>query len=141
MFKRILVPTDLTRFSDTAFRVALELARNHGAALHLLHVLPEMKYGMVAQYFPADAEAKAVAESRERLSKEIESHDLGDISCEISVRVGNIYEEVLDCGTDIKADLIVMAHLDRHGVERFLMGSNAEKVVRYAHCSVLVVRH
>jgi nucleotide-binding universal stress UspA family protein len=55
------------------------------------------------------------------------------------VRQGGIYHEILEEAKSIKADLIVMSS-HRVGVRTYFLGSNAGHVVRYATCSVLVVR-
>jgi nucleotide-binding universal stress UspA family protein len=48
--------------------------------------------------------------------------------------------EILRCAQVEKVDLIIMGHQDRHGLDLFVLGSVAMKVVKNAHCSVLVVR-
>ena len=60
-----------------------------------------------------------------------------------TVRQGGIYQEILEEAGSIDADLIVMSshRPQRHAVRTYFLGSNAGHVVRYAHCSVLVVRN
>ena len=59
------------------------------------------------------------------------------------MRQGGIYQEILDEATSMPADLIVMTshRPQRHAVRTYFLGSNAGHVVRYARCSVLVVRN
>lgn len=49
-------------------------------------------------------------------------------------------ESIIKCAEEEKADLIVMGHREKKGLDRFLIGSVAAKVVAYAPCSVLIVR-
>ena len=60
-----------------------------------------------------------------------------------TVRQGSIYQEILEEANSINADLIVMSshRPHRHAVRTYFLGSNAGHVVRYAKCSVLVVRN
>lgn len=53
MFESILVPIDLSPISETTFQAGMELARESGAKLHPIHVLPDYGYSIVARYFPA----------------------------------------------------------------------------------------
>jgi nucleotide-binding universal stress UspA family protein len=59
------------------------------------------------------------------------------------VRQGGIYQEILEEANAIQADLIVMSshRQQRHSMRTYFLGSNAGHVVRYAKCSVLVVRN
>ena len=59
---------------------------------------------------------------------------------DVAVRQGGIYHEVLEEAKSIHADLIVMSS-HRPAMKTYFLGSNAGHVVRYARCSVLVVRH
>ena len=54
--------------------------------------------------------------------------------------VGHPAESIVDEAERGKFDLIIVGHRGRHGVQRFLMGSTATRVVTHAHCDVLVVR-
>jgi nucleotide-binding universal stress UspA family protein len=60
-----------------------------------------------------------------------------------TVRQGGIYQEILEEANSIHADLIVMSshRPQKHAVRTYFLGSNAGHVVRYAKCSVLVVRN
>lgn len=140
MYKHILVPTDLTAISSHAMRVAVELASAHGARMTLVYVFPEFNAPMMSQYFPSDFEKRTQAEADKRLTEYLASQDLRGVSCDVKVRQGRVYEQVVGLADEQKIDLIVVATHSPHGLEHFLIGSNAEKIVRHARCSVLVVR-
>ena len=141
MFKRILVPVDLadTELAKPSIETALSLARASGGQIRLLNVLP-MTPVMLAEYVPPDFDAQQRQSAEEALTiiaKEC-GMDAGRVST--AVRQGGIYHEVLEESKSMHADLIVMSS-HRPGTKSHFLGSNAGHVVRYANCSVLVVRH
>lgn len=141
MFKRILVPVDLadTDLAQSAIETAASLAKASSGQVRLLNVLPPMP-PMLAQYVPADFDSRQRASAEEALviiAKESEV-DVGHIG--VAVRQGGVYHEVLEEAKEIRADLIVMSS-HRPATKSYFLGSNTGHVVRYAACSVLVVRH
>jgi nucleotide-binding universal stress UspA family protein len=102
-------------------------------------VLP-MTPVMLAEYVPADFDTQQRQTSEEALG--IVARESGIDAPRISsvVRQGGIYHEILEEAAAINADLIVMTS-HRPAMRTYFLGSNAGHVVRYAKCSVLVVRH
>jgi nucleotide-binding universal stress UspA family protein len=94
---------------------------------------------MLAEYVPPDFEAQQRASAEEAIA--IVAKETGLASDKISTAVlqGNVDREILDEAKRMHADLIVMSS-HRTGVRTYFLGSNAGHVVRYAACSVLVVR-
>ena len=86
---------------------------------------------------------KNLAEPRRGIRRIAEADGIEAPRISYVVRQGGIYHEILEEATAIKADLIVMTshRPHRHAVRTYFLGSNAGHVVRYAKCSVLVVRH
>ena len=141
MYKRILVPVDLadTDLVKPAIDTAVTMARSSGGSVRLVNVMP-MTPVMLAEYVPADFDAQQRQTSEEALA--IVAQESGIEASRISavVRQGGIYHEILEEAAAIKADLIVMTS-HRPAMRTYFLGSNAGHVVRYAKCSVLVVRH
>ena len=140
MFKHILVPVDLaeTELAKSAIDAAIGMARQSGGTVRLVNVLP-MTPVMLAEYVPPDFEAQQKSVSEEALAiiaKEC-ALDAGKVTS--VVRQGGIYHEVLEEAKAIGADLIVMSS-HRPAMRTYFLGSNAGHVVRYAKCSVLVLR-
>lgn len=136
----ILHPTDFSVSSEYAFRLACSLARDHGSKLMILHVVatlgPEqVTYGeAVSRLEPETHQAKLWEEVRRLRPADAAipfEHLLaeGDPSTEIIATAAR-----LDCG------LIVMGTHGRTGLDRLLMGSVAEQVMRKAPCPVLTAR-
>jgi nucleotide-binding universal stress UspA family protein len=140
MFKRILVPIDLaaTELVKPAIATAVSLARASHGQVRLLHVLPTMPV-MLAEYVPPDFTLQQRQAAEEALAIIAREAGLEEGRVTFAVRQGAVYHEVLEEGKASGADLIVMTS-HRPGVTTYVLGSNAGHVVRYAKCSVLVVR-
>lgn len=140
MFKHILVPIDLAdvELAKPAVATALMMARESGGTVRLINVLPVTPV-MLAEYVPPDFEAQQRASAEEAIA--IVAKETGLLAERIStiVRQGSVDREILDEAKTMNADLIVMSS-HRAGLRTYFLGSNAGHVVRYATCSVLVVR-
>ncbi len=140
MFKSILVPIDLadTDLAKPAIATAATLANTWDGTVRLLNVLP-MTPVMLAEYVPADFDAQQREAAEEALSIVARESGLPENRISYAVRQGGIYHEILEEAAEIGADLIVMTS-HRPAMRTYFLGSNAGHVVRYAKCSVLVVR-
>jgi nucleotide-binding universal stress UspA family protein len=140
MFKRILVPVDLTEpeFAKPAIDTAIELARGSGGVVRVVNVLP-MTPVMLAEYVPADFDEQQRQSAEEAMAVLAKESGLEAARFSTVVRQGGIYHEVLEEAKLLPADLIVMSS-HRPAMKTYFLGSNAGHVVRYAKCSVLVVR-
>lgn len=140
MFNSILVPLDLadTDLAKPAIATAATLSQTWSGSVRLLNVMP-MTPVMLAEYVPADFDTQQRTSAEEALA--IIAHECGLEAARVSwaVRQGGIYHEVLEQAKAIHADLIVMSS-HRPAMRTYFLGSNAGHVVRYAKCSVLVVR-
>jgi nucleotide-binding universal stress UspA family protein len=131
--QRILYPTDFSSYSNQAYFHAVALAENHGASLTILFV-----------YAPGSG----IQESHGgRADRSYWQHQLEQIRpVDARIRVQHVFlegdpaTEIVHYAEDALIDLIVMGTHGRSGLERLLMGSVAEKVMREAPCSVLVVK-
>ena len=140
MYKQILVPIDLadTDLAKPAIEAAVTLARSSGGSVRLINVLP-MTPVMLAEYVPPDFDLQQRKASEDALSRIASECGLDPAHVSWAVRQGGIYHEVLEQAKAINADLIVMSS-HRPAMRTYFLGSNAGHVVRYAKCSVLVVR-
>jgi len=141
MFKTILVPVDLsdTDLAKASIDNAVALARMSNGIVRLLNVLPTTPIAL-AEYVPADFEAQQRESSEEALKIIAGESGLDPSRISTTVRQGGIYHEILEEMKATGADLIVMSS-HRPAMRTYFLGSNAGHVVRYAKCSVLVVRH
>ncbi|MGZ3408912.1 MAG: universal stress protein [Xanthobacteraceae bacterium] len=140
MYKKILVPVDLTEpsFAKPAVDAAVELARQSDGIVRIVNVLP-MTPVMLAEYVPADFDTQQRQTAEESVAKLAKECGFDAARLSTVVRQGGIYHEVLEEAELLDADLIVMVS-HRPALKTYFLGSNAGHVVRYAKCSVLVVR-
>jgi nucleotide-binding universal stress UspA family protein len=139
--KTILLPVDI--FHETgwegALKHAVSLARLHGAALHVLTVIPDFGMPMVGSFFPTDFSKRALAEAEENLTAFVAANIPDGIDVTTHVKHGNIYKEILAVADATGTDMIVMAS-HRLEMSDYLLGPNAARVVRHARQSVCVIR-
>jgi nucleotide-binding universal stress UspA family protein len=140
MYKHILVPVDIAdpALAKPAVATAVDMARNAGGSVRLVHVVP-LTSGMLIEYVPPNFEAEQRKAAEEALAEIVRDTGLSDTQVSCAVRQGGIYHEVLEEAKAIGADLIVMSS-HRPAMRTYFLGSNAGHIVRYAPCSVLVVR-
>lgn len=140
MYKRILVPIDLAdvELAKPAIASALTMAKEADGVVRLVNVLPTTPV-MLAEYVPADFEAQQRAAAEEAIAIVARETGLAPERISTVVRQGHVDREILDEAAAMHADLIVMSS-HRTGMRTYFLGSNAGHVVRYAACSVLVVR-
>jgi nucleotide-binding universal stress UspA family protein len=142
--KRILVPTDLSEFSQHAVRYGCEFARRFLAELHLLTVVQDVvalipEPGMA---FPAPGEyMQELRDASQQALARLPEGPLGEgLTITREVRVGTPFLEIVRYARDMDADLVVIGTHGRSGLAHVLLGSTAEKVVRKSNCPVLTVR-
>lgn len=135
--KNVVAPID---FSDESFRAldqALEIVDqpNHVHVIHVLVDLPPTEPGVVWGVVDKVSRIEHVrAALEERMSHQ------RYMGVDVEVRFGDPGQEIASYANEIEADLIVLPSHGRTGVKRLLIGSVAERVVRLAHCPVLVLR-
>jgi nucleotide-binding universal stress UspA family protein len=141
--KRILFATDFSEGSFHALPYAVDMAKNYGAKLYLIHVVYDVAK-TAGWYVPhvsideiySDIERSARAELEKTFIDEMRG--LKDI--ERVVLKGIPYEEITKFAGDNNIDLVVLGTHGRKGIDRMLFGSTAEQIVRNAPCPVLSVR-
>ena len=140
MFKQLLVPVDLAEpdLAKPAINTAIAMVRPTSGHLRLVNVLP-MTPVMLAEYVPPDFDVQQRKTSEEALAALARETGLEPGRVSSVVRQGGIYHEVLEEARTMPADLIVMTS-HRPDMRSYFLGSNAGHIVRYAECSVLVVR-
>jgi nucleotide-binding universal stress UspA family protein len=144
MFKHILVPVDLSdpELAKPALATAVMMANQSGGTVRLINIMP-LTPVMLAEYVPPDFEAQQRKSAEEALAIVTRETGLDPSRVSATVRQGGVHQEILEEANAIKADLIVMTshRPQRPAMRTYFLGSNAGHVVRYAKCSVLVVRH
>ena len=141
--RRVLVPVDFSEHSDRALRYGAALSERTGAELHALHAVPEMSFPDA--YFAEAAEIRALAKAAEdrvpeRLHRNVHEVLGEDAEVRTHIEAGAPARAVADYAEEANVDLVVLSSHGRTGLERMVMGSVAEGVVRSAPCPVLTIK-
>ncbi|MBI4344705.1 MAG: universal stress protein [Euryarchaeota archaeon] len=141
MYKKILIPTDGSKTAEAAIHHGVGLAKGLGAKVYGLYVIDISAFAGI----PTEAiwesmrglleeEGKRALATVEKTAKE------QGIPYELLIREGIPSEDIAKVAEDEGTDLIVVGTAGRTGLNRFLLGSVAEKVIKIAPCPVMVVR-
>jgi nucleotide-binding universal stress UspA family protein len=142
MFNKILLTLDLNTPAswEKAMPQAIELARASGGELHIMSVVPDLGTPLVEGFFPLDFEKRAIALAAKALDKIVTENVPDGITVRQHLAFGKIHKKVLKTIEEIGCDIVVMASPKPDRVREFLVGSNADRIVRRSPVSVLVVR-
>jgi len=142
-FRRVLCPTDFSEFSTASLTYAAALAASYGSALRLLHVLTPFPIVPPLVDVPGGAQLYESQRLQGQQALEAEAARIRrpGVTVDVELRDGSAVHEVLTAAREWQADLIVLGTHGRGGVERLVLGSVAEKVLRKATCAVLAVPH
>lgn len=141
-FKRILCPIDFSASSRAAFELAAQLAREGGGALVIAHVCDPLPWTSGEYTLAGDVIQSLVDSAQAELSKwPGRAKELGVERAETLFLTGVPWDRIVNAAREDRTiDLIVMGTHGRTGLKHALLGSVAEKTLRYAPCPVLVVR-
>jgi nucleotide-binding universal stress UspA family protein len=140
--KSILVPLDFSPPSAKALGYAVAVAKQFKAKLTLLHVVEPVATPDFASSFPlAMEDDKLMAAAKSELEGAVQKARIPRGTVEkILVRFGRAFHEIASAARTRKVDLIIISTHGYTGLKHALLGSTTERVVRHAHCPVLVVR-
>ena len=147
--KKILVPTDFSEEAHNAFDVAVMIARNTGAQIKVLHVIEMAETSnFSAMGVPSSTSnfeqlyiLKLMEQTKIRMRDLLNLAANSGVEITQEVDVDRLPSKVQRVVTEENIDLIVMGSKGSSGFEEMLVGSNTEKVVRYATCPVLTIKH
>jgi nucleotide-binding universal stress UspA family protein len=148
-YQKIMITLDGSAFAAQALPHACSLAQKYNASLILFQVIPEGDQPMIESVAldligVHDASERARTQVLTEVTKSLQeqAHQLQKqgIRAIPAVAVGNPAETIIDCASEEGVDLIVMSTHGRSGVNRWVYGSVADKVLRGASCPVLLVR-
>lgn len=136
-FQRMLVPLDGSDCAENVLPKVEKLATELKASIVLLRVALTHSFPGVD---PTEAQLKVVREAEAYLQRVEDRLKAKGFKVDSHVRYGNDAEEILEHADGKDIDLIAMTTHGRSGVKRFLLGSVAEKVLRYSPKPIFLVR-
>ena len=142
MYRRILIPVDGSDTANRAVVAALQMARENGGRIRLIHALDELAYLSGYEYSAdllksARAEGSRIIEDAQLMAQSAGVPADGKLVETAGRRLGELVAEE---ARDWEADLVVVGTHGRRGMSRILLGSGAEQVLRLAPVPVLAVR-
>jgi nucleotide-binding universal stress UspA family protein len=146
--KNILVPTDFSDQANFALHFATQIARRTKGKVHLLHIIetPAVhSFNTMGEVVTDDAYNQAylsarIAEAKKRFSKVDKDPHYRKNNISGEVLIGNPFKHIAEYISKSKSDLVVMGTSGATGLQEALVGSNAEKVVRYSQCPVISLK-
>lgn len=147
MYQKILLPTDGSKFAEKAAEHAIWIASRSGAEVIVLNVIETSSLvGLPAEDLIVKIKEMLKEEGRrslerisEMISKSEEESKTEDVKITLKTEEGSPADSILKTIENENIDLVVMGTSGKHGLDRFLLGSVTEKVVRSSECPVLAV--
>ena len=135
--KSVVVPIDFSEASFEAVRVALELVQSP-SEVHVVHVTQPLHVAEPGMLWGTITDDERMKTATKALTERLIKDDMEGVTSK--VLLGPPARIIAEYAEQAHADLIVIPSHGRSGVTRFFLGSVTEKVLRMAHCQVLVLR-
>lgn len=135
--EKVVVPIDFSEESLAAIDDAIRIA-GEPKNVHVVHVLPELNISEAGVIWHTIDNDNRIEHARQALRERLPDARYRDL--QVHVEIGDPGHRIAECAQRLGADLIVTPSHGRRGISRLLIGSVAERVVRLAHCPVLVLR-
>jgi nucleotide-binding universal stress UspA family protein len=139
MYDDILVPTDGSPASDAAIDHAIDIADRYGARLHALYVVDGSAYSTLEAGSEVVIDALE-SEGEQATDRVADAAAAAGVETTTTVTSGTAYRAIREYADEQAIDMIVMGTHGRKGLDRYLLGSVTERVVRTADVPVLTVR-
>jgi nucleotide-binding universal stress UspA family protein len=147
MYRRMFVPVDGSPASNLGLRHALGLAKDQGARVRFLNVIDDMLIAPMADGFAVadttmlfDSLRASGAKALDQGARLAKSANVRADTVLVESKGRPVSDVILEQADEFGADVIVMGTHGRRGLNRLLLGSDAERVLRDAHTPVLLVR-
>jgi len=141
MFKNLLLTVDIND-PESAVRsteVAVDMARQNDAVLHILNVVPDQGMAIVSASMAADYGEAALQSAQVDMERWAGAEIPGDVTFELHVVRGKVYDQIIKTANSLQVDCILVgAHSP--ALQDYLIGPNAARVARHARQSVFVLR-
>jgi nucleotide-binding universal stress UspA family protein len=140
-YRNIVVATDGSENSQRAISYGVEIAKLSGATVHALYVVDTTSFSSIPMDAGWEVMYETLRKEGEKAISEVKKRgEVSGVEVREVLLEGHPSNEIIDFAENNNADLIVVGTLGKTGLDRFLLGSVAEKVVRGSKVPVLVVR-
>ena len=138
LYNQVLVASHLSESSISVANKAKEIANKFGAALSIVHALPNIPQFAYGYFSPEELEKNIMSEAKKQLSIFSEKLNVPDSSQYLINKPSKV--AILEVAKKINADLIIIGSHGKHGFFS-TVGSTTQAVINGANCDVFVVRH
>lgn len=139
LFKKILIATDGSKRTQNAVEMGLKIAKEQHSKVYVVYVVDTVTFTSIPMDVTWENMYQLLKDEGEDAVKAVKN-SAPDVEVETHVVEGNPAVEITKFASDNGVDLIVMGTLGKSGIDRILLGSTAEKVIRIANCPVLVIK-
>lgn len=141
LYKKILIATDGSEHTKNAVDYGIDLAKNSGAKLYAIYVVDTAAFASIPMDAAWESMYELLRQEGDEATKFVaEKAELENIEIERMTVEGHPADEIIKFADKNGISIIVMGTLGKSGLDRFLLGSVAEKIVRNSKIPVLVVR-
>lgn len=136
----IIVPVDFLKNADKLVDYSVKMAEKLSVGIHFIHVVTSpASDAMVGAPFAAEYEGKMLSDAQERMANLLKDNSERCPSCTGEVVLGEPVDKIVEIALEKRADLIIISTHGAKGLEKILLGSVAERVLKQAHCPVLIM--
>lgn len=138
--EHIVVPIDFTKSTDKLVAYAIYMAEKFAAVIHFVHVVVDYPGdAMIGSPFAQEYQVKVIAASQEKMENLVEKSQEKCPGCTGQIVKGDAVDQIIEFAETNSADLLITSTHGAKGLEKILLGSVAERVLKRAHCPVLVM--
>jgi nucleotide-binding universal stress UspA family protein len=140
--KKIIVPVDFSKHSEYALKVAALLAKKYNLTIYALHMLDLQEFSISES--PSSHQEKGIfflKLAEKKFKSFLEKDYLNEVNVVPIIKHYKVFSEVNTVAEEVNADLVIMGSHGATGLKEFFVGSNTEKVIRYANLPVLIVKN
>lgn len=140
--KKIIVPIDFSNHSEYALKAAALLAKSNNATIYALHMLDLQEISVSeSASFQQEKAVFFLKLAEKKFKNFLQKEYLKDVRVVPVIKHYKVFSEINAIAEEIKADVIIMGSHGASGLKEFFVGSNTEKVVRYATLPVLIIKN
>jgi nucleotide-binding universal stress UspA family protein len=140
LFQKILIATDGSKRTQSAVEKGLEIAKLHHSKVYAVYVVDTVTFTSIPMDVTWENMYQLLKDEGEEAVKQVKDAAGPGLDVETDVLEGNPAIEITKFAGEKGVDLLVVGTLGKSGIDRILLGSVAEKIVRIASCPVLVVK-
>ncbi len=141
-YNNILVPTDFSANSITAFEFAFQIAKHYFAVLHILHVIEPSLHGESFSYYddPGRMDHLRILNAEEELRRLLMNYVIPNVKIVESIKSGKASDQIIQYAIEHRIDSIIISSHGKDNFSHMLVGHVTESVMKFADVSVICIK-